>query len=310
MTWRKFAKFVCLLTVGSLLVANQSQLAAQTATAFAVPDNDSFVRSATPTSNYGAGGALSVSGAASTNDLGQQNGLFNSLILFPLTNVITSFDETFGAHNWLITRVRLILNESAAPMNSIFNRGVGAFEVFWIASNNWIEGTGKPNMPTTDGVAWQDLTTILNSNLDTSLGMFTNAGVDGAEFFSLALADRFISGIRQAGEVALRLTAASPNVGFTFNSRNFGNTNAQPLLEVTATTDPKAQIESITITGTNILIQFSTISNWTYHVQGASGLGSAWSNLHTFSPQSTNGHASFVDGVTNVHKFYRLLVSQ
>jgi len=299
---------VFLFVLGNYWLAGSS-LSAQTSVAFTIPDNDAFVRSAAPTSNYGIAGALSVSGAAATNDLGQQNGLFDALMRFPLTNVVAFFDATYGEQDWVVTKVRLILNESGEPMNSIFNRGVGAFQVFWLAANDWIEGTGKPNMPTTDGVAWQDLPNILNTNLDASLGVCTNAGIDGAEFFTLGLVDKFISDIRSGGEVALRLTAASPEIGFTFNSQNFGNTNAQPLLEVTATANPSVQIESMILSETNVLLQFPVISNWTYHVQRAPGPGAIWSELRTFPAQSTNGHGIFTDGTTNGHRIYRLLLS-
>jgi hypothetical protein len=236
-------------------------------------------------------------------------GLFDSLMAFPLTNMVTSFDEAFGEQNWVITKARLILNESAAPMNSIFNRGVGSFEVLWLASDGWIEGTGKPNMPAADGIAWQDLPGILNSNLDTTLGVFTNAGADGPEFFTLALGNKFIADLRQGAELSLRLTASSPDVGFTFNSRNFGNTNAQPVLEVTAAADPKPRIDSIIFTGTNVSVRFQTVSNWTYVVQGVDRLAAPWSNLLTFPAQPTNGHALFVDTATNTKRFYRLSLS-
>src|SRR5262249_25820940 len=163
--------------------------AAQSAVITVVPDADAFVRSAAPASNYGGSGALSVSGSAAGNDVGQQNGLFDTLMRFPLTNVVTSFDGAFCGQNWVVTRVRLMLTESAAPDNAIFNRGVSGFEVRWLASDAWLEGTGRPNAPTSDGVAWQDLAGIVNSNLDTTLGVFTNAGADGPEYFTLALAD-------------------------------------------------------------------------------------------------------------------------
>jgi hypothetical protein len=64
-----------------------------------------------PANNYGGGGALAVSGAAATNALGETNGLFDTLMRFPMTNVVSS--EAVG--NWLITGVRLILNEMALP---------------------------------------------------------------------------------------------------------------------------------------------------------------------------------------------------
>src|SRR5262249_39209284 len=111
------------------------------------------------------------------------------------------------------------------------------------------------------------------------------------------------------GELSLRLTAGSPDVGFTFNSRNFGNTNAQPLLEVTAAVDPTPRIEDIRLTATNVLVRFETASNWTYVVQGADSLAGGWFSLLTVAAQPTNGHGFFVDGATNGQRFYRLLAS-
>src|SRR5215831_9999949 len=64
-------------------------LAGQAATVTVLPDADAFVRSSAPASNYGGGGALSVSGAAAVNGLGQQNGLFDTLMRFPMSNVVS-----------------------------------------------------------------------------------------------------------------------------------------------------------------------------------------------------------------------------
>jgi RsiW-degrading membrane proteinase PrsW (M82 family) len=56
---------------------------------------------------------------------------------------------------------------------------------------------------------------------------------------------------------------------------------------------------------------FETISNWNYVLQGAASLsgGVVWSNLTLVPAQATNGHAVFVDGVTNQQRFYRLSLS-
>src|SRR5262249_55528394 len=158
---RRWGAF-CASVVWLMAWRDTHSLAGQSAVASVVPDKDTFVRSVVPTGNYGGGGALSVSGAGATNDLGPQDGVLDALIAFPLTNIVASFNDAFGGQNWLVTKARLILNESAAPDNDIFNRGVGAFEVRCLASDPWIEGTGRPNAPTTDGVAWQDLPGILN----------------------------------------------------------------------------------------------------------------------------------------------------
>src|SRR5215831_1989980 len=66
---------------------------AQTAIVSVLPDADSFVRSLAPTNNYGAGGALSVSGAAAVNSLGEQNGLFDSLMRFSTSNAVASLEN-------------------------------------------------------------------------------------------------------------------------------------------------------------------------------------------------------------------------
>jgi hypothetical protein len=297
----------------ALLAGNLA--AAQTAAVAVVPDADSFVRSLAPASNYGAAGALSVSGASAVNGSGMQNGLFDSLMRFPTSNVVASLDAALGAPDWVVTGVQLVLTEMAAPDNAIFNRGMGAFEVRWVAADGWIEGTGKPNAPTSDGVAWQDLPLILNSNLDVSLGVFTNSGANGQISFGLGLAERFLVDLRQGGEAGLYLTARSPEIGFTFNSREFGNTNAQPMLVVRAAANPRPRIDALSFTGTNVAVSFGTVPNWGYRLQCATALAQAlpgpgsWLDLLTIPPQPSATNVVYLDGVTNGERFYRLSVS-
>jgi hypothetical protein len=57
--------------------------------------------------------------------------------------------------------------------------------------------------------------------------------------------------------------------GFTFNSRNFGNTNAQPLLEVTAMANPKPRIDNLVVVGRNIQLSFGVATNYTCRLQRA-----------------------------------------
>jgi hypothetical protein len=300
--WRGFA--IPALLAGYLAVG-------QTAVISVVPDADSFVRSMAPTSNYGAAGALSVSGSVAVNGSGQQNGLFDTLMRFPMSNVVASLDGAFGAGNWVVAKSRLIVNEMASPENAIFNRGVGAYEVSWISSDGWVEGTGTPKTPTTDGVTWNDLPGIMNSNLDVSLGTFTNAGADGQIAFTLGLADAFVTEIRQGGEVGLHLAAASPGVGFTFNSRDFGNTNEKPLLEITGSIAPR--IEGIVLSNGFVEVSFGRVSNWTYRLQASESLAPSgaihWNDIMSVSAPSVAGRVTYRDGVTNRQRFYRLSVS-
>jgi hypothetical protein len=203
------------------------------------PDADTFVRSLDPTHNYGAAGADSVSGSAALNGSGQQMGLLDSFLRFPASNAITQFNSTFGAGNWTITGISLRLTETAAPNNLIFNRGQGLFEVRWIANDSWQEGTGTPNLPTTDGAVYNDESSILSGS-DVSLGTFMNALTNSTQTFALPSSPgSFLNDIDNGGEVSFFLTAASSSVGFTFNSRDFTTQSARPILEITAVAVPE-----------------------------------------------------------------------
>jgi len=272
------------------------------------PDADAFVRSQAPTSNYGGGGALSVSGAAAVNGAGQQNGAFDTLMRFSMSDAMSTLDAALG-QDWIVTGARLVVTEMAIPDNEIFNRGVGQFEIFWMGSDDWIEGTGRPNTPTNDGVTWQDMPAILNSNADVSLGAFTNTGANTRVSFPLKLAEQFIVDMRSSAEVSLYLTASSSNIGFTFNSRSFGNTNAQPFMELSAVANPRATINSIVFSNLNAIVSFDTISNWNYCVLSADKLSGPWSNAFTMPAQLTNGHASFSEAAPHSERYFKLKVS-
>jgi hypothetical protein len=200
------------------------------------PDADTFVRSADAARNYGGAGALSVSGSAAVNGAGQQNGLFDSLLRFSLNDAMSSFDTAFGAGHWTLAGATLRLTEVAAPNNSLFNRGVGAFEIGWLANDSWVEGTGTPNAPTTDGVTYNDLSALTPV---ISLGTFFNAGQNTRQGFALPLTDTaFVHDLMSGGNASLYLTAASPSIGFTFNSRSYTTASGWPSLELTTVPEP------------------------------------------------------------------------
>jgi hypothetical protein len=303
--------------VAALVVAAGAQLVClgQTATVSVTPSADAFVRSLAPSSNYGAAGALSVSGSAAVNGSGQPNGVFDSLMRFPMSDAAASLNGSFGTNGWVVTGATLLVTEVGAPNNGIFNRGVGAFEVRWIASDGWVEGTGRPISPTADGVAYQDLSSVLNPAVDVSLGQFTNSGVDGPVPFPLALAGALVSNVVAGSDLNLYLTAASTSVGFTFNSRDFTGTNSWPSLTISAVAKPLVRITSIERLGANqVALRFNTASNWTYAVQRFDGpLASspaAWSNLFTVSARPFDDQTEFVDVVTSGQRFYRLSVAR
>jgi hypothetical protein len=213
---------------------------------------DSFVRSNAPTLNYGAAGAVSVSGAGAVNGSGVTNGAFDSFIRFNTFSLVTNFNALYGTNNWIVTGAKLRVTEVGAPAQSLFNRGVGAFEIRWIANDNWTEGNGNPNTPATTGIVFTNETTLLNAATDAPLGVFTNAGADVTLSFPLALPAAFVSDVKAGGEVGLFLTAVDPGIGFTVDSRTFGTTNARPFLEISAL--PRPGIVSASLSGTNFLL--------------------------------------------------------
>jgi|ERR1051326_22618 hypothetical protein len=283
---------------------------AQTAMVTVTPEADTFVRPADPSGNYGGAGAISVSGSAAVNAMNQQNGAFDSLIRFVTSNAVASLDANLGTHDWLILHTTLKLTEMGAPPSAIFNRGVGMFEIRWLASDSWIEGTGIPIAPTTNGVAWNDLPSLLNPSLDVSLGQFTNGGVDARLSFGLALKDSFLSDVRTGGRVTLYLTAVSPQIGFTADSRTFFSASDFPVLELIAAANPHPKIDSIENSGGNVVLSFNMISNWNYVVQVANKLSGSWSNVVMLPAQPTNNHVVLPTPKTSLQRFYRLSVSQ
>jgi hypothetical protein len=294
----------------AFLVLSAALCFSQTATVTVNSEADAFVRSADPTGNYGGAGAIAVSGPTAVNGANQQNGAFDSLMRFPVSNVVASLDSTLATPDWLVLRATLKLTEMAAPPSPIFNRGVGAFEIRWLASDTWIEGTGIPIAPTTNGVAWNDIPSLLNQAADVSLGQFTNGGADARLSFGLSLKEPFLSDIRAGGHVTFYFTAISPQIGFTADSRSFILSNDLPVLEFVAAVNPHPRIDAIVNLATNTLLSLNTVSNWTYIVQFADKLSGPWSNLVTLPAQSTNSHVLLPEPKTSSQRFYRLSLLQ
>src|SRR5262245_17605680 len=97
------------------------------------PAEDAFIREAAPTNNYGRAGSLSVGGVSATNGFGVLGGRADSLVRFRLGDVVALLDTMFGNHDWFVAGASLRLYEMGAPNNALFSRGVGAFEIRWLA---------------------------------------------------------------------------------------------------------------------------------------------------------------------------------
>lgn len=298
--------------VVALVFARSAHSATTILTVSVTPSADTFVRSAAPTLNYGGAGAIAVSGAGATNAAGQTNGAFDSLIRFPASNIVAALDAAIGSHAWVITGARLHLTEMAAPPHPMFNRGIGTFEVRWIARDNWIEGTGVPVQPTTDGVRYQDLPSLLSSGTDVSLGHFSNSGLDASLTFELAPASAFANDIRAGGEVGLYLTAVSPQIGFTIESRTFALSNNWPTLEITAVSAPNGVLRSIVKSApAQVTIDFDTASDWVTVLQASSDVAfGSPSNLLIVQPQGISVRTNVQDAIIGPARFYRLLFTE
>ena len=108
-------------------------------------DADTFARSNAPTANYGAAGSLSVSGPLATNTVsGITNGIADTFIRFNTAGTVTNFNALFGTNNWAITGAKLQVTEVGNPNNDIFDQGIGAFQIYWVADDNWAEGPARP----------------------------------------------------------------------------------------------------------------------------------------------------------------------
>lgn len=267
---------------------------------------DAFVRSVDPTHNYGGAGALAVSGPIATSVIGQQEGLLDTFMRFDVSTAVSNFNSSFGAGRWVLVRATLDLFEQGAPNNTIFNRGVGPFEVRWIADDSWLEGSGNPNAPTMDGIVWNNEPSILDSNADESLGTFINGGTDGVVRLVLRLQSGFVSDVSTGGLVSLYMTAPTNSpVGFTFHSHNFVDSTQWPFLEIAAVQMP--QITSLLITGADVKIAFATSINITNTVEYTSNLASiGWSALTNIV--GTGGSVMVIDpgAATLPKRFYRV----
>jgi hypothetical protein len=233
-------------------------------------DADTFVRSNAPTANYGAAGSLSVSGPSATNTLSSvANGIADTFIRFNTAGTVTNFNALFGTNNWAITGAKLQVTEVGSPNNSIFDQGVGAFQIYWVADDNWAEGTGTPMIPASTGIIYDSEPVLLTNTV--YLGTFTNTGTSVTLQFPLALTSDFTADAQAGGEVTLFLTAADPLTGFTFYSLNFGTVSVRPYLEISAL--PQPSITGLNLSGSDVLLTVSNgVAGENYNVLSTSDL--------------------------------------
>ncbi len=204
------------------------------------PTADAFVKANNPDSNYGAAGALMVSGSASGS------GVFETLVEFNLAAAKAQFDTQYGAGNWTITGATLRLAGNVATQGGISSNfpavSAGGFGISWLANDTWSEGAGTPGTPTATGVTYSALATLTGSN-DEFLGSFsyTPPGNNMQITWTLPVAPSgFSADLGSGGDLSLLFTPGDTTVSYLFNSRTYGTSANWPLLSISAIPEPSA----------------------------------------------------------------------
>jgi hypothetical protein len=103
-------------------------------------------------------------------------------------------------------------------------------------NNSWVEGTGNPRDPTTDGITYNTLPNYLSAS-DQSLGTFSFDGSTNEEAtYTLTLTPGVVNDVMNGNVVSMELFAADSNVAYVFNSLQGDEANGypEPVLTITA----------------------------------------------------------------------------
>jgi hypothetical protein len=170
---------------------------------------------------------------------------------FDLASAKSSFDATFGAGNWSLGSAVLQL-APAGPNNPIFNASAaGQLRATWMQNDTWVEGTGAPTTPDTNGVTWNLLPSFLSA-ADQSLGTFAFSGATtGTASYPLVLSSGLVSDTAAGGLTSFLLAAAPGDaaVSGAFNSRSFSTVSRRPLLTLNAVAIPEPATWALALCG-------------------------------------------------------------
>jgi hypothetical protein len=241
---------------------------------------DAFLATGSPTNpegadltglNFGAAGLLVVAPASSTN------GEFQTVMKFNLANAVGLFNTNYGAGNWAITGISLNLasnngTNGTQPDNAMFPVVAGGqFVIEWLSDDAWVEGTGKPNQTTTDGVTYNSLPDLLSGAREiVSTNTYAPPDNNVPIVYPLPLNTNLVNDVAAGGDVSLRLYAADNQIAYLFNSHEFGRGN-QPLITVTAT-PRQPWISAAYFTNANFHVTGMGLTNALYQIQANPGL--------------------------------------
>jgi hypothetical protein len=211
------------------------------------PTADAFVTNGTSGSltnnNYGGAGALGAAAA------GLPKGEFDSVLQFDLSSAKSTFDSIYGAGQWSLADASLKLTANS-PNNAIFNgfgsgNTAGLFNINWFADDTWVEGTGTPGAPTTNGITFATLPGFLGTTESLNLGG-NPFNFDGssttATTYDLALGSNFVNEVNSGSIVSLSLSAADATVAALWASRSVGTPSSRPTLTLVVPEPGKAML--------------------------------------------------------------------
>ncbi len=192
------------------------------------------------------------------------------------------------------------------PNNPIFNViNGGQFAIEWLSDANWVEGTGTPNLPTTDGVCYDSLPELLTPPCEIlCTNTYVPPGNNIRVFWPLPLTTNLVGNITNGGNVSLLFFAADNQVGYLFNSYKYGRGN-EPYLNVVAL--PLRPILSGAFTNGGFQLSGLGSDNAAYQVQACTNLAvTNWLTIGVANADG-NGNILFEDfSATNAQRFYRL----
>lgn len=256
--------------------------------------------------NFGGAGTLVVAPSDSVK------GEFQSVIKFNLAGATNLFNASFGTNNWLITNIALELTSNygasgVQPNNPIFNViSGGQFVIEWLSDDSWLEGTGNPNLPTTDGVTLDSLPDLLVSPHEIlTTNTYAPPGVNVHVIWPLPLRSNLVTDVATGGEVSFLFYAADEQINYPFNSHSYGRSN-EPLIHVTAA--PLLRILSSQFTNESFRLTGRGAPNTVYQVQATVNLPAT--NWQTTGIVTANyaGTIQFDDftAAGQARRFYRL----
>jgi len=243
-----------------------------------------------------SGGAVGVQGTNNINDVGGHAVAANVTFKFNVGATVDSLNATYGEGHWTMANPKLAFQYTLYANNPRFNAGPGAFAIYWVGNDTWIQATNNPVFATnyTTLLAWATNAALLGSeyyswttpnytgttnDLNTSVWVTDKAGNRQAtNVYSLTDDPNLVQDITSASAgtnagVSLYLMATSDTVGLTIFT---GGANFLPTLSFDVI--PVPQGETVAVTATTNCMPLSDGTSLSGGLVGVQGAG-AYNNI-------------------------------